>query len=37
MRKLIFVSVATAMFVASTAFAQDTLKPNDATEGFCTG
>ena len=31
MRKVIFVSVAAAMFVASTAFAQDTLKPNDGT------
>jgi len=31
MRKLIFVSIAFALFVSATAFAQDTLKPNDAT------
>jgi len=31
MRKLIFVSIAAALFVSATAFAQDTLKPNDAT------
>ena len=30
MRKLIFVSIAAALFVSATAFAQDTLKPNDA-------
>ena len=29
MRKLIFVSIAAALFVSATAFAQDTLKPND--------
>jgi hypothetical protein len=31
MRKLILVSIASALFVSATAFAQDTLKPNDAT------
>ena len=31
MRKLIFASIAAALFVSATAFAQDTLKPNDAT------
>lgn len=31
MRKLIFVSIAAALFVSATAFAQDTLKANDAT------
>ena len=30
MRKLILVSIAFALFVSATAFAQDTLKPNDA-------
>ena len=31
MRKLIFVSIAAALFVSATAFAQDTLKPADVT------
>jgi hypothetical protein len=31
MRKLIFVSIAAALFVSATAFSQDTLKPNDST------